>query len=163
MLKVSFFVELRTDFTQNCGASNSQKIIPKKRWSFCFSMLSLLGKKTIFVVYVMSSTCQSGQPAANGKSHGASDLKRAAWEKPDHQSPEKLKMNFQMHSGSHLATGAQNSSNWASKGHLRATWPPEPRKALPFLALVVQWLPSWPQAATFCFLTCQVARTQDKP
>ena len=55
MLKVSFFVELRTDFTQNCGALNSQKITPKKRWSFRFSMLSLLGKKTIFVVYVMSS------------------------------------------------------------------------------------------------------------
>jgi len=43
------------------------------------------------------------------KSHGASDLKRAAWEKPDHRSPEQLKMSFQMHSGSHLATRAQNS------------------------------------------------------
>ena len=87
-------------------------------------------------------TCQKGQPAARGKSHGASDLKCAAWGKPHHQSPEQLKMSFQMHSGSHLATRAQNSSKSASKGHLRATWPPEPRTALPVLALVAQWLPS---------------------
>ena len=101
--------------------------------------------------YELDITCQKGQPAARGKSHGASDLKCAAWGKPDHQSPEQLKMSFQMHSGSHLATRAQNSSKSASKGHLRATWPPEPRTALLVLALVAQWLPSWPQASTFCF------------
>ena len=87
-------------------------------------------------------TCRKGQPAARGKSHGASDLKCAAWGKPHHQSPEQLKMSFQMHSGSHLATRGQNGSKSASKGHLKATWPPEPRTALPVLALVAQWLPS---------------------
>ena len=83
-----------------------------------------------------------GAASSQGKSHGASDLKRTAWEKPDHQSPEQLKMSSRMHSGSHLATRAQNSSKSASKGHLGATWPPEPRTPLPFLALVAQRLPS---------------------
>ncbi len=34
------------NFTQNYGVSNSHKITLKKQWSFCFSVLSLLGKKS---------------------------------------------------------------------------------------------------------------------
>ena len=75
-------------------------------------------------------TCQKGQPAARGKSHGASDLKCAAWGKPyhqspetaqteltyafwepfGHQSPEQLKISLQRPSESHVATRAQNGT-----------------------------------------------------
>ena len=53
----------------------------------------------------------------------------AAWEPFGHQTVEELKMSLQRPSGSHLATRAQNSSKWASRDHLGATWPTELRIA----------------------------------
>ena len=41
----------------------------------------------------------------------------------------KPQMSFQRPSESNLATRAQKSSKWASRGHLRAIWLPEPRRA----------------------------------
>ena len=61
------------------------------------------------------------------QSCGAFDLKSPKswrfWLK-EPQCPEQLKMSIQRSAGSHLATRAQNSSKWASRGHLGAIWQP---------------------------------------
>ena len=64
-----------------------------------------------------------------------------------------FKMRFPEHSGSHLATGGQNSSTSAFKRHLGATWPTEARTQVRVLALVVQRPTNGLQPTSFRFLT----------
>ena len=68
---------------------------------------------------------------------------------------EVFKMRFPEHSGSHLATGGQNSSTSAFKRHLGATWPTEARTQVRVLALVVQRPTNGLQPTCFRFLTCE--------
>ena len=64
-----------------------------------------------------------------------------------------FKMRFPEHSGSHLATGGQNSSTSAFKRHLGATWPTEARTQVRVLALVVQRPTNGLQPTSFRFFT----------
>ncbi len=102
----------------------SQRTSMKGQRTKTHVFLSILFKNTVFCDKIIRRPDKENPGPAPLNEHPG-----AIWEPFWHQSPKQLKMSIQRPSESNSGTRAQNSSKWASRGHLRVILALEPRIA----------------------------------